>query len=89
MDFLFDNWEIIVAGIVAVFTAFKWISAIKYVTLAKETGDIYIKYQEGAENGVWEDSEYSALGKEVVEAIEAGKNAFQKTESGKVVLKKQ
>ena len=75
--FLIDNYEIIIAAIVALFTAFKWVVGIKYVNFAKEAIDVYAKYDEYKKDG-WTDEEDRLFGVEVREAIESGKGLFKK-----------
>ena len=76
MDFLINNYEVIIAAIIALFTAFKWVVGIKYVDFAKELIDVYAKYDEYQKDG-WTDDEYKKMGKEFVEMVQSGKGLLK------------
>ena len=71
MELIFQNWEAIFAALVVVAGLFGGgKKVLPYIKFAKEVGDIYIRYKELAKDG-FTDQEYTALGKEVVEAVDA------------------
>ena len=78
MDFLVENWGALIAGLIAIATAFKLTSVSKYIKFAKEVGDIYVTYQLARKNGKFSDDEKKKIGAEVIEAAESGKVTFGK-----------
>jgi len=78
MEFLLNNYDIIVTALVALFTAFKWFAGLKFINFGKETIDVYAKYDEYEKDGIWDEEEYKKFGKEVVEMVKSGKLLFKK-----------
>jgi len=72
MELLTENYGLIITGLIAVAAAVKLVFSIPYLQLIKEVIDIYASYEKGKHGG-FDDTEYMALGKEVVEAIESAK----------------
>jgi len=78
MDWLLGNYQIIFTAFVAIFTAFKWLSGIKFINFGKEAVDVYAKFDEFDKDGKWVEEEYTKFGKEVVEMVKSGKGLLKK-----------
>ena len=86
MDFLLEHYLTIIAAIVAILEAFKLSGVLPFANFAKESIDVYAKYDEFKAGG-WTDEEDRQFGKEVREAIDAGKNDFGNNKIKKAVQK--
>lgn len=78
MDWIINNYQIIIAAIIAIFTTLKWVTAIKFVNFAEKALDTYADYDKFEKDGKWVDEEYTEFGKDVVEMIHGGKGLLKK-----------